>query len=572
MPMIHHRFRNGIGAASFLLDGAAPSEGNAIEESRYSTNGPFVASAVTQTWNSMIGAYILNATGPKGAGQYGASWNTGLIRTGSLRLNDSEAFSEPQLVNANQVSASSSDGRTDTTSGAGDIAGFSSGTDIFAPDHRLDRASGLTNAQWSWFCVPRIRADATAGREPDIALEFETSPGSGIWLPYQTLHAFRPQPFAAGPNNVMSPNQTEQQNPGRTFTKENLMAYGYGRPDPRGVRFGLIERRNGTPDGGGTEPSPGGPLEIFKNQSWWPSTDSTQVNEDTYRATFYFPARANLGVPSQLFMPGTTPPTGTPRPQLRYWVDNRQSTGWRGGYYDLDGIQRPADGYIDPALPAALGNVNPLLPGSTDARSYFLDRPFTSVGNLGHVHRDLPWKTLDLCSKASGDAALMDYFTAVQEPETSGLRVNINTAPPEVISCLLTGVERDLANSSAMSASRITNAEANALATDISDALAASPLENRAHLAGQFLDDLIPTTSKITRIKRRREALIAALVEATDVGTWNVMIDLIVQTGKGRVGDLAGFQSSGETRSWQHLAIDRLTGKIVDQQTEVVQE
>ena len=52
------------------------------------------------------------------------------------------------------------------------------------------------------------------------------------------------------------------------------------------------------------------------------------------------------------------------------------------------------------------------------------------------------------------------------------------------------------------------------------------------------------------------------------------MIDLVAQTGKFRTTDtsLDNFIVDGERRYWLHVAIDRFTGEIVDQQLEPVWE
>jgi len=75
-------------------------------------------------------------------------------------------------------------------------------------------------------------------------------------------------------------------------------------------------------------------------------------------------------------------------------------------------------------------------------------------------------------------------------------------------------------------------------------------------------------------VKRLRVAPIRALTAAGQAGTWNLMIDLVTQTGKYPVNarDLNDFTVEAERRVWLHVAIDRLTGEIIDQQTEVVTE
>ncbi len=52
------------------------------------------------------------------------------------------------------------------------------------------------------------------------------------------------------------------------------------------------------------------------------------------------------------------------------------------------------------------------------------------------------------------------------------------------------------------------------------------------------------------------------------------MIDLVAQTGKYRPSDtsLDNFIVDGERRYWLHVAIDRFTGKVIDEQLEQVNE
>jgi chloramphenicol 3-O-phosphotransferase len=52
------------------------------------------------------------------------------------------------------------------------------------------------------------------------------------------------------------------------------------------------------------------------------------------------------------------------------------------------------------------------------------------------------------------------------------------------------------------------------------------------------------------------------------------MIDVIAQSGRFSSGttNLSRFVVEAEKRYWLHVAIDRLTGKIIDQQLEAVYE
>jgi hypothetical protein len=57
--------------------------------------------------------------------------------------------------------------------------------------------------------------------------------------------------------------------------------------------------------------------------------------------------------------------------------------------------------------------------------------------------------------------------------------------------------------------------------------------------------------------------------------TWNLLIDVIAQLGKypPTAQSLQNdFVVEGEKRYWLHVAIDRFTGEIIDQQLEAVYE
>jgi hypothetical protein len=75
-------------------------------------------------------------------------------------------------------------------------------------------------------------------------------------------------------------------------------------------------------------------------------------------------------------------------------------------------------------------------------------------------------------------------------------------------------------------------------------------------------------------LARFRETHLRALAQVGEVRVWNLFIDLVSQVGifPPNATDLAGFQPRGEARWWIHLALDRATGRIIDQQIEVVPE
>jgi hypothetical protein len=79
-------------------------------------------------------------------------------------------------------------------------------------------------------------------------------------------------------------------------------------------------------------------------------------------------------------------------------------------------------------------------------------------------------------------------------------------------------------------------------------------------------------------IMRRRGAPIRALSNAGQVRVWNLLIDLVAQTGRypqaaaSASNPAAAFLVEGERHYWVHVAIDRLTGQVIDKQVEVVKE
>ena len=75
--------------------------------------------------------------------------------------------------------------------------------------------------------------------------------------------------------------------------------------------------------------------------------------------------------------------------------------------------------------------------------------------------------------------------------------------------------------------------------------------------------------------KTQRESIARALGEVDQTRTWNLLIDVIAQSGRfaPNATSLAnGFVVNGEQRYWVHVAIDRFTGLVIDKQIEVVNE
>jgi hypothetical protein len=286
-------------------------------------------------------------------------------------------------------------------------------------------------------------------------------------------------------------------------------------------------------------------------------------------------------------------------------LNNAVSTATRTGYADADGIIRPADAtYPDPSV-ATTGSSTPYYATSTDYHPIILNCPIRSVGELGYVFRDLPWKTLDFFTDKSADAGLLDIFTTNDGPAlfdangnfagmgpvptmVAGL-TNLGTGQAPVLQSVLAGAILDEVSTSTISATGTSATAAPVIAAKVvtetsTPAPTPSPtpcaLFNRSELVTRpgLLTYILPVpetgAAHDQRVKSRREAMVRAITSVSQTRAWNFMIDLVAQSGKYAPAEnnLAKFIVEGEQRYWVHVAIDRFTGQVIDKQIEVVNE
>ncbi len=299
------------------------------------------------------------------------------------------------------------------------------------------------------------------------------------------------------------------------------------------------------------------------------------------------------------------------------WAQNVPIAGWANDAYyaDPDGIVRPGNDScwnVDNATSytaSMTDGLSQLLPGGYSTgtganaqtmgrRPLVLNRPFRSVGELGYASRDLPFKTLDFFTAYSGDAALLDVFCVTDQPAVVAGQINPNNAPAPVLQAILAGATKQEALATSSTPHSIA-AESRDIASAISSFTATAPgsFANRADLVTklgvQFQKGAIAksaTTSVLLqgfssssnpradqRDKTYLEAPIRALADVTNTRTWNLMIDVIAQTGTFATNAPAtsealssSFNIQSETHYWLHVAIDRYTGEIVDQSLEQV--
>jgi hypothetical protein len=249
-----------------------------------------------------------------------------------------------------------------------------------------------------------------------------------------------------------------------------------------------------------------------------------------------------------------------------------------------------------------------MVTGNYSSRPTILHRPFRSVAELGYVFSDSPWRNLDLSFPESGDSPLLDVFCINENTNPSGLvagRVSLNSRQAPVLQTVLAGAILDK-DAIPVQSSTLSSSLAAVLAKQLVTRTSGSmPLTSRADLVGTptfsgppsgataaltanadpnlyysgFSGDvgIVPGVngSPVSLIPRQRESVMRALTDAGTARVWNLMIDVIAQSGRypGGAQDVTrDFIVEGERRYWLHVAIDRYTGKVLDEQLELVNE
>jgi hypothetical protein len=262
-------------------------------------------------------------------------------------------------------------------------------------------------------------------------------------------------------------------------------------------------------------------------------------------------------------------------------------------YVDPDGVQRIGDnglytGFTQAASAAGNPYLDPnLTPSSTRGqrladRPIILNRPFTHVAELGYAFRDDPWRSLDFFSvfngtSSSADSGLLDLFSVNEEPPVLAGRVDLNTQNPLVLQSVLSQTLADVENSVMTRGDNLGSAAMQALAGQLVKFTAANPLVNKDQLVTRFGPTLTASafdSVDAQDVKATREAFVRTLADVGQTRTWNLMIDLVAQTGRyaPTATSLDQFVVEGERRYWLHVAIDRFTGKVIDQNLEPVAE
>jgi hypothetical protein len=250
-------------------------------------------------------------------------------------------------------------------------------------------------------------------------------------------------------------------------------------------------------------------------------------------------------------------------PNLYNYANNSDPTVH---YTDLDQVQRRGD-----ALSS--GMTTSMQPADWADRPRMLSGVFQSVAELGQVFRDQPWKTINFTTAVtgetakSGDIGLLDVFTLHESSMEAG-KTSLNTSQTPVLKAILAGAIKRLAGTNG---DLITSTQRDNIVTALTNLTNDQPMVNKAELVTRLAAD--PSVTGLGN-KEARECVLRAFSDTCQTRTWNLMIDVIAQSGRypPNANSLAGFVVEGEQHYWAHVAIDRFTGQVIDKQIEVVNE
>ena len=503
-----------------------------------------------------------------------------LTNDDNITFTNSNAFQEPTVLGTPGDNDNIGGPQLVTVQeGASSRSGFLVGTGQF-PDQNLAKSMGdplyasfIKYTASGWF-----GENAGGGTNGSVALYFMDA--SGTWHPYQGNNS-----ATSIKSNRISPSVSQGE--GKATMNVNSAFPPDNTPVSGDICFNTFNFIGGT-SFQLSDPRTANGSHIFSAQSTYaksvrPTTSGTYAYGAWCGRNLYgaFPDYSNPYSPSTSGYLPYAPCAGLLN-------ENAKSTVYAAGIArntwiaDEDGVIRPGDG--------AYG-ANPFISGSSmSARPILLGRPFRSVGEMGYADRGYgAWKSINFFSQESGDAGLLDFFSIDPAPVSAG-KINLNTRQAPVLQAMLQGAYRIEPRGSA-TPETLNSSDASALAQAIvahtsapagsSSTYIAGPLVSRADLVRSLLGDpaitsaigSIQGTSSNT-LKSKREAFVRALADVGTTRTWNLLIDVVAQTGNypPNATGLSQFVVQGEKHYWLHVALDRYTGEIVDSQMEAVNE
>ncbi len=226
-------------------------------------------------------------------------------------------------------------------------------------------------------------------------------------------------------------------------------------------------------------------------------------------------------------------------------------------------------------------------PPMSAANYALLNRRFESVGEFGYAYNPASdpirvSRTLDFASAGSHDKPILDFFTYNTADNRAGI-VNLNTRNIPVLASIISGAwvhdpgaeatpppDPNL-NYLVSRTDALTAAQAIVQETTNTPALTRADVARLAAVGAAALHGVTGAPDD-----ERKQTIARALAEVGQARTWNLMIDVIAQTGNYVPGttDLTKFIVQGEKRYWLHIALDRDSdsGTVLGAQLEEVLE
>jgi len=254
--------------------------------------------------------------------------------------------------------------------------------------------------------------------------------------------------------------------------------------------------------------------------------------------------------------------------------------------YGIEGISFD-DPTINVARPGPYCAYPPPVPAGPVPPPYvLLNRRFENVGEFGYAYNPastLTSKTLDFASATSNDKALLDFFTYNAASVREGI-VNLNTRNGPVLASIINGallhdLGGDINVPSPLASRDNALAAAQAIVQETTNTtLGHGPVLTRADVARltAVASPQLPVVPGVSA-DEVKQTIARALAETGQARTWNLMIDVIAQTGNYAPGtpdltDPTKFIVQGEKRYWLHIALDRDDGTVLGTQLEEVVE
>jgi hypothetical protein len=214
-----------------------------------------------------------------------------------------------------------------------------------------------------------------------------------------------------------------------------------------------------------------------------------------------------------------------------------------------------------------------------------LNRRFENVGEFGYSYSSassLASKILDFASSTSNDRALLDFFTYNMAGVREGT-LNLNTRNGPVLASVINGALLHDFGGSTIIPSPLTSRD-NALAAGqaivqetTSNATGHGPVLNRGDVTRLAQAAVAALPGVLGTSDEAKQSIARALAETGQARTWNLLIDVIAQTGQylpsaTDINQADKFIVQGDKRYWLHIAIDRDDGTILGTQLEELAE